>query len=75
VFVYQLTPEEKETEKKWIDQQIRFQGLWREGWIMYDGTIVVLYAKPGENGESYYTWKANYGLNIQVSPICCANSL
>lgn len=67
IFVRPLTPEEKEQEKEWIDQQVGFQGLWREGWIMYDGTIVVLYQKPGENGESYYTRKANYGLNVQVS--------
>ena len=34
---------------------------------MYDGTIVVLYAKPGLNGDAYFTRKANYGLNLQVS--------
>ncbi|KAF7367676.1 DDE Tnp4 domain-containing protein [Mycena sanguinolenta] len=50
VFVRQLTPEEKEAEKKWMDEHLGFVGLWREGWIMYDGTIVVLYAKPGLNG-------------------------
>ena len=33
---------------------------------MYDGTIVVLYAKPGLNGDAYFTRKANYGLNLQV---------
>ena len=33
---------------------------------MYDGTIVVLHAKPGLNGDAYYTRKANYGLNLQV---------
>ena len=33
---------------------------------MYDGTIVVLYAKPGLNGDAYYTRKGNYGLNAQV---------
>ena len=32
---------------------------------MYDGTIVVLYRKPGKNGDAYYTRKANYGLNVQ----------
>ena len=34
---------------------------------MYDGTIVVLYARPGLDGDAYYTHKCNYGLNVQVS--------
>jgi hypothetical protein len=67
VFVRPLTKEEKEAEKQWIDDHMGFRGLWREGWLMYDGTIVVLYAKPGLNGEAYYTRKANYGLNVQVN--------
>ena len=66
MFVQPLTPEEKEREKEWMDQHLEFKGLWREGWIMYDGTIVVLYAKPGRDGDAYYTRKANYGLNVQV---------
>ena len=49
------------------NQHVGFWGLWREGWVMYDGTIVVLHKKPGLMGETYYTWKANYGLNVQVS--------
>ena len=69
IFVRCLTDEEKEKEKKWMDKHLGFQGLWREGYLMYDGTIVVLYAKPGLNGDAYYTWKANYGLNVQVSHI------
>jgi len=67
LFIRPLTREEKEIEKEWMDQHLGFQGLWREGWVMYDGTIVVLYAKPGLNGDAYYTHKGNYGLNAQVS--------
>ncbi|KZP08128.1 hypothetical protein FIBSPDRAFT_914335 [Athelia psychrophila] len=49
----ELTPEEKEAEKRWLDQQLGFEGsMWRDGWIMYDGTIV-----------------ANYGLNAQIGNI------
>jgi hypothetical protein len=70
VFIRKLTPEEKEVEKKWIDEHLGFIGLWREGWIMYDGTIGVLFAKPGLNRDAYYTRKANYGLNVQVSLYC-----
>jgi len=33
---------------------------------MYDGTIVLLYAKPAMNGEAYFTHKSNYDLNLQV---------
>ncbi|KAF8233431.1 hypothetical protein L208DRAFT_1266556 [Tricholoma matsutake] len=57
---------EKEVEKEWMDNHLGFQGSWRDGWIMYDGTIVILYCKPGKNGDAYYTQKANYGLDVQV---------
>lgn len=66
LFVRRLTAAEKEVEKKWMDEQLGFRGKWREGWVMYDGTIVVLYKKPGLNGDAYYTRKGNYGLNAQV---------
>ena len=66
LFVRRLTSAEKEVEKRWIDEHLGFQGKWREGWLMYDGTIVVLYKKPGLNGDAYYTRKGNYGLNAQV---------
>jgi DNA-binding CsgD family transcriptional regulator len=65
-FVHKLTPAEKEVEKEWMDNHLGFQGSWRDGWVMYDGTIVFLYCKPGKNGDTYYTRKANYGLNVQV---------
>lgn len=66
LFVRRLTPAEKEREKEWMDEHLGFKGSWRDGWVMYDGTIVVLYKKPGLNGDAYYTQKANYGLNVQV---------
>jgi hypothetical protein len=66
VFLRKLTREEIEREKRWIDEQLGFKGAWRDGWLMYDGTIVVLYQRPGLNGDAYYTRKDNYGLNVQV---------
>ena len=66
LFVHCLTPAEKEIEKRWMDENIGFRGKWRDGWLMYDGTIVVLFQKPGLNGNAYYTRKGNYGLNVQV---------
>ena len=65
-FVHCLTPAEKEIEKRWMDENLGFRGMWQNGWLMYDGTIVVLFQKPGLNGDAYYTRKGNYGLNVQV---------
>ena len=70
IFVHQLTAKEKEREKAWIDHHLGFRGTWRDGWVMYDGTIVVLYARPGLDGDAYYTHKSNYGLNLQVPLLC-----
>jgi hypothetical protein len=66
IFVRQLTAEEKKREKAWLDHHMGFRGTWRDGWVMYDGTIVVLYARPELDGDAYYTRKSNYGLNLQV---------
>ncbi|KIK78740.1 hypothetical protein PAXRUDRAFT_163166 [Paxillus rubicundulus Ve08.2h10] len=65
-FTHMPTAEGKEFEKVWMDNRFGFQGLWREGWVMYDGTIVVLYTKPGLNRDAYFMRKCNYGLNLQV---------
>ena len=67
IFIRPLTREEKEVEKRWMDEHLGFRGLWREGWVMYDGTIVVIYQRPGMDGNAYYTRKGNYGLNAQVN--------
>ncbi|ESK83945.1 hypothetical protein Moror_7525 [Moniliophthora roreri MCA 2997] len=66
IFVQPLTEEEKELEKKWMENHLGFGGLWWKGYLMYNGTIVVLYTWPGLNGSGYYTRKANYGLNVQI---------
>ena len=66
IFVCHLTPAEKEVEKRWMDEGLGYKGKWWDGWLMYDGIIVVLFRKPGLNGDAYYTWKGNYGLNVQV---------
>ncbi|KIM51802.1 hypothetical protein SCLCIDRAFT_142521, partial [Scleroderma citrinum Foug A] len=65
-FVCLPADQEKEEEKSWVNQHLGFRGIWQEGWVMYDGTIVVLCGKPGLNGEAYFTRKSNYGLNLQV---------
>jgi len=67
IFIHPLTREEKEVEKRWMDEHLGFHSLWREGWVMYDSTIVVIYQRPGMDGNAYYTHKGNYGLNAQVN--------
>lgn len=66
LFIWKLTQEEKEIEKGWVDENLVFRGLWWEGYLMYNGTIVVLFQKPGLNGDAYHMQKGNYGLNVQV---------
>jgi hypothetical protein len=66
-FVRPLTQQEKEIEKTWVEKHTGVGGEFREGWVMYDGTIVVLYRRPDMDGDGYYTRKSNYGLNLQVS--------
>ncbi|KIK78984.1 hypothetical protein PAXRUDRAFT_112387, partial [Paxillus rubicundulus Ve08.2h10] len=34
--------------------------------VIYDGTIVPLYAKLAVNGDTYFTHKSNYGFNVQI---------
>lgn len=43
LFVHRPTPVEKEVEKSWMDENLGFKGKWQDGWLMYDGTIVVLF--------------------------------
>lgn len=64
-YVRILTPEEKEVEKRWVEERTGLVG-WREGVIMYDGTPVDLYQKPGLNGDAYYHRKCRYGIGLQV---------
>ncbi|KAG2062614.1 hypothetical protein BDR04DRAFT_1131190 [Suillus decipiens] len=65
-FVCRPTAQEKEYEKWWIENWVGFRGSWRDGWVMYDGTIVVLFSKPGIDGDACFTHKSKYGLNLQV---------
>jgi hypothetical protein len=68
--VHTLTSVEKEIKKVWMDDHLGFVGgEWRNGWVMYDGTIVVLQRRPAKDGDAYYTRKGNYGMNVQVSCI------
>ncbi|KIJ11054.1 hypothetical protein PAXINDRAFT_85076 [Paxillus involutus ATCC 200175] len=52
-----------------MNEHLGFKGIWRNKWVMYDATIVVLHAKSGMNGDAYFTHKSNYGLNVQTCGI------
>jgi hypothetical protein len=57
--------EEKEAAKEWV---VAYScDAWRNGWCMVDGTLVPLYAHPYWYGSSYFDWKSNYSMNVQVS--------
>jgi hypothetical protein len=56
--------EEKEESKQWVEVVSCY--AWRDGYCMVDGTLVMLFQKPGHHGEAYFDRKSNYSLNIQV---------
>ncbi|KAF7358190.1 DDE Tnp4 domain-containing protein [Mycena venus] len=58
--------EEKEAAKAWVEEQDRSCPAWRDAWVMVDGTLVPLYARPGHFGNSWYDRKSNYSLNVQI---------
>ena len=55
---------EKEAAKEWVE--LNSCPAWRDGWLMVDGTLVPLYARPGFYGNTWYDRKSNYSMNVQV---------
>lgn len=64
-YVRMVSDAEKEVEKKWVERESGCVG-WRDGWLMYDGTPIDLFQRPGLNGDAYWNRKCNYGINTQV---------
>ncbi|KZT32103.1 hypothetical protein SISSUDRAFT_994395 [Sistotremastrum suecicum HHB10207 ss-3] len=60
------TTGEREVEKCWVEAETGCPSM-RDGWLTGDGTLVVLYQKPGKDGEAYFSRKMNYALNVLVS--------
>lgn len=58
------TEEEKEEAKIWVEDASC--PAWRDGWVMVDGTLIPLYARPSFFGTSFFDRKSNYSLNLQV---------
>ena len=55
----------KEHAKAWVEENSCH--AWRNGWLMVDGTLVPLYARPAFFGNVFFDRKSNYSLNVQVS--------
>ena len=58
--------EEREAAKQWVEENSCL--TWRNGWLMVDGTLVLLYAHPSFYGNMWYDRKSNYSMNVQVHP-------
>ena len=54
----------KEQTKEWVEAHSSYE--WRDGWWMVDGTLVPLFCRPGFFGNTWFDWKSNYSLNVQV---------
>jgi hypothetical protein len=65
------TEDEKEDAKVWVEENSC--PAWRDGWLMVDGTLVPLYARPGFYGNTWYDRKSNYSMNVQVHPLFLYN--
>ncbi|KAF8549256.1 hypothetical protein OG21DRAFT_1556475 [Imleria badia] len=55
---------EKEAVKQWVEDNSCV--AWQDGWVLVDGTLIPLYARPGFFGNSWYDCKSNYSLNVQI---------
>ena len=58
------TETEKEAAKEWVESMSC--EAWRNGYLMVDGTLAPLFARPGLFGTSWFDRKSNYSLNVQV---------
>ncbi|KAH9159806.1 hypothetical protein EDB89DRAFT_1864238, partial [Lactarius sanguifluus] len=59
------SPQDIEQAKTWVGGNAC--PAWQDGWLMVDGTLVPLFQRPSEFGTSYFDWKNNYSMNVQVS--------
>ncbi|KAF8579788.1 hypothetical protein K439DRAFT_1620305 [Ramaria rubella] len=55
---------QREEASRWVES--RSCAGWRGGWLMVDGTLVPLFARPGFYGNTWYDRKSNYSLNVQL---------
>ncbi|THU76989.1 hypothetical protein K435DRAFT_878449 [Dendrothele bispora CBS 962.96] len=55
---------EQEQAKQWVENNSC--PAWRDGWLMVDGTLVPLYARPAFFGNTWFDRKSNYSMNVQL---------
>jgi hypothetical protein len=56
---------DQEVARQWVESQTCAR--WRNGWLMVDGTLVILEQRPRCYGNTYFDRKSNYSLNVQAS--------
>jgi hypothetical protein len=54
----------RERAKAWVAENSC--DAWRNGWLMVDGSLVPLYARPAFYGNVFFDRKSNYSMNVQV---------
>ncbi|THU87913.1 hypothetical protein K435DRAFT_680825 [Dendrothele bispora CBS 962.96] len=54
----------REKSKQWVEEHSC--AAWRNGWLMVDGTLVPLYARPAFFGNTWFDRKSNYSMNVQL---------
>ncbi|KAF7307574.1 DDE Tnp4 domain-containing protein [Mycena indigotica] len=67
------TEEEKEQAKEWVEEHSC--PAWRDGWLMVDGTLIPLYARPAHFGNNWFDRKSNYSLNVQTCGLSTTESV
>jgi len=63
--VHWSSNEAKATAKAWTEEASC--PAWHDGWLMVDGTLVPLFMHPGFFGNTWFDWKSNYSMNVEVS--------
>ena len=56
----------KEKAKNWVADASC--PAWRDGWLMVDSTLVPLFMCPEFYRNTWFDWKSNYSMNLQVCP-------
>jgi hypothetical protein len=63
----------KEEAKAWVERHSC--PAWRNGWLMVDGTLIPLFRRPGDFGNTYFDRKSNYSMNVQVCGLLYLSNL
>ncbi|KAF8573272.1 hypothetical protein K439DRAFT_1252730, partial [Ramaria rubella] len=53
----------KAKAKAWVQEQSC--PMWKDRWLMVDGTLVPLFVRPGFFGNTFFDRKSNYSMTVQ----------